>query len=226
MDIAGLYLLSYLLGAVPTAFLLGKLVKGVDIRGYGSGNVGGTNVFHHVGKGWAVLLGVFEILVKGALPVWIGQHIFGLERSSALLVGAPLLAITGHNWSLYLKFQGGRGIGVVIGTLLALSPILLAVFMTIAVSGWAVTRSSGLWVLISLTFLPVWAVLVGDPVVISFYCTGLLGLIVLKRLLSNWTPLPEGLPKEKVLFNRLFLDRDVEDHAAWVNRVPDGNKVE
>ena len=197
MEIAGLYLLSYLLGAVPTAFLLGKLVKGVDIRGYGSGNVGGTNVFHHVGKGWAMLLGVFEILMKGALPVWIGLHILELERSSPVLVGAPLLAITGHNWSIYLKFQGGRGIGVVIGTLLALSPLLLAAFMAVAVSGSAVTRSSGVWVLISLILLPVWAVLVGDPVVISFYCTGLLGLIVLKRLLSNWTALPEETTKRE-----------------------------
>ena len=224
MEIAGLYILSYLVGAVPTAFLMGKLVKGVDIRGYGSGNVGGTNVFHHVGKGWAALLGVFEILVKGALPVYIGHYVLGLERSSPLLIGAPLLATAGHNWSPYLKFQGGRGIGVVIGTLLALSPLLLAAFMVIAVSGWALTRSSGVWVLISMTFLPVWAVLVGDPVVISFYCVGLLGLIVTKRLLSNWTPFPEGLPKERVLFNRLFRDRDVDDHAEWVNRVPHGTK--
>ena len=224
MEIAGLYILSYLVGAVPTAFIIGKLVKGVDIRGYGSGNVGGTNVFHHVGKGWAMLIGVFEILVKGALPVYIGDHVLGLERSSPLLIGAPLLAIAGHNWSPYLKFQGGRGIGVVIGTLLALSPLLLVAFMVIAVSGWAVTRSSGVWVLISLVLLPAWAVLVGDPVVISFYCTGLLGLIVVKRLLSNWTPLPEGLPKERVLFNRLFRDRDVDDHAEWVQRVPHGTK--
>ena len=224
MEIAGLYILSYLVGAVPTAFLMGKLVKGVDIRGYGSGNVGGSNVFHHVGKGWAALLGVFEILVKGALPVYIGHYVLGLERSSPLLIGAPLLTIAGHNWSLYLKFQGGRGIGVVIGTLLALSPLLLAAFMVVAVSGWAVTRSSGVWVLISLILLPLWAVLVGDPVVISFYCGGLLGLVVLKRLLSNWTPLPEGLSKERVLFNRLFRDRDVDDHAEWVNRVPYGTK--
>ena len=50
MEIAGLYIFSYLVGAIPTAFLIGKLAKGVDIRGYGSGNVGGGNVFLHVGK--------------------------------------------------------------------------------------------------------------------------------------------------------------------------------
>ena len=224
MDIAGLYILSYLVGAIPTAYLIGRLVKGEDIRGYGSGNVGGTNVFHHVSKAWAIGLGVFEILVKGALPIWIGLHVLDLERSSALLFGAPLLAVAGHNWSVYLKFQGGRGIGVVIGTLLALSPILLAAFAVVAIGGWLLTRSSGVWVLISLVLLPVWAIIVGDPAVISYYCIALVGLTVSKRILSNWTPLPKGLPKGKVLFNRLFRDRDVDDHAEWVQRVPHGIK--
>ena len=94
-----MYVLAYLLGGVPTAFVLGKLVKGVDIRGYGSGNVGGSNVFYHVGKRWGVLVGVLEILFKGALPVYIGHYALGLERSSPLLIGAPLLAIAGRNWS-------------------------------------------------------------------------------------------------------------------------------
>lgn len=220
MEIAWLYILSYLIGAVPTAFIVGKLVKGVDIRRYGSGNVGGSNVFHHIGRRWGVLLSVFEILVKGALPVYVGQHALGLERSSPLLIFAPLLAVIGHNWSPYLKLQGGRGVGVAIGTLMALSPLLFAAFMIIAMSGWAVTRSSGIWVLISLTLLPVWAVILGDPVAISFYSICLLGLIVLKRMLANWTSFPDGLPKEKVLFNRLLRDRDVDDHGEWVYRVP------
>ena len=224
MDIAGLYILSYLLGSLPTAYLIGRLVKGVDIRGLGSGNVGGSNVLHHFGKRWSVPLEIFEILVKGALPVWIGLHVVGLDRSSALLVVAPILAVAGHNWSPYLKFQGGRGIAVAVGSLLALSPLLLVAFAVVFLSGWALTRSSGVWVLIALALLPVWALIVGDPVVISYYCVGLLAIVVLKRLLSNWTPLPEDLPKGKVLFNRLVRDRDVEDRAAWVFRVPRGTK--
>jgi glycerol-3-phosphate acyltransferase PlsY len=224
MEIAALYLLAYLFGAFPTAYLIGKLVRGVDIRGYGSGNVGGANVYYHVSKRWAVSLTVFEILFKGALPVWFGLYLFGLERSSALLVVVPALAVAGHNWSVFLKFQGGRGVAVGTGTLLALSPPLFAAFMAIGLGGWALTRSSGVWVLFSLTLLPVWAVLVGDPAMISFYCVGLLALIVLKRLLSNWAPLPEDLPKGKVLFNRLVRDRDVDDQAEWVHRVPHGIK--
>ena len=224
MEIAGLYIASYLLGSLPTAYLIGKLVKGVDIRNYGSGNVGGSNVLHHFGKRWSVPLELFDILVKGALPVWIGLYVLGLERSSALLVVAPLLAVAGHNWSIYLKFQGGRGIAIVVGSLLALSPFTLVAFAAVFLIGWALTRSSGVWVLISMTLLPTWVVLVRDPVVISYYCIGMLALVVTKRLLSNWTPFPEDLPKGKVLFNRLFLDRDVEDRAEWVHRVPQGTE--
>lgn len=224
MEIAGLYLYAYLVGAVPTAYLIGRLAKGVDIRNFGSGNVGGSNVWNHVGKGWVVPLGLFEVLVKGASPIWIGDHLLGLERSSALLVVAPLLAVAGHNWSVYLKFQGGRGIAVAGGTLLALALPLLGAFILVALSGWAATRSSGFWVLISLALLPVWAVLVGDPPVISWYCGGLVALVVAKRLLSNWTPLPANLPRKKVLLNRLFRDRDVDDRDEWVRRVPHGTK--
>ncbi len=220
MELAGLYIFSYLVGAVPTAFLIAKLAKGLDIRQYGSGNVGGSNLFHLMGKGWVVPLGIFEIFLKGASPVWIGQHLLGLDRSSGLLMLAPLLALAGHNWSPYIKFQGGRGIVVAGGSLLALSPWILAAFLVIALAGWAVTRSSGVWVLIALATLPVWGIVAGDPLVISWYCAGALALVVLKRLLSNWTPLPEGLPRRKVLLNRLFRDRDVDDRAEWVSRNP------
>ena len=135
-----------------------------------------------------------------------------------------MLAVAGHNWSPYLRLQGGRGVGVVVGTLFAMSIPLFAAFMVVALSGWALTRSSGVWVLVSLTLLQAWAVLftvlLDEPTVLSFYCAGLLGLVVAKRLLSNWTPLPEGSPKRRVLFNRLFRDRDVDDHAEWVYRIP------
>ncbi len=236
IELAGLYIFSYLVGAVPTAYLIGKLAKGVDIRGYGSGNVGGANVYFNVGKRWVIPLGIFEIFVKGASPVWIGQHVLGLERSSTLLLVAPLLAVAGHNWSVYLKFQGGRGIVVILGTLLAIAPLLLAAGVAVALTGWAVTRSSGVWVLISLALLPLWAFLlpawsfnfgafnVGDQSVIIWYCVGLLTLVILKRLISNWTPLVDGLPRKKVLFNRLFRDRDVDDRAEWVGRSPGQTK--
>lgn len=225
IDLAGLYVFSYLAGAVPTAYLIAKLARGVDIRGYGSGNVGGSNLFYLVGKRWLAPLAVFDIIVKGAVPVWIAQYAFGLDRSPVLLAVAPLLAVAGHNWSPYLGFQGGRGVAVASGSLLALSPLLLIAFVVVAAGGWIVTRASGVWILISLILLPLWAMLLpmwgfigSERHVISWYCIALLALVVVKRLLSNWTPLYDGLPKEKVLFNRLFRDRDVDSNEEWVRR--------
>ena len=226
IELVGLYIFAYVAGTVPTAYLIARLVKRVDIRNYGSGNVGGSNLFYHVGKRWVVVLGVFDVLVKGSTPIWVGRYVLGLELSLGL-AAASLLAVIGHNWSPYLKFQGGRGISVIAGSLLALSPLLLTVFIAVSVAGWAVTRASGVWVLISLALLPLWAVLLpqwglpgNDQYVISWYCVGLLVLVVIKRLLSNWTPLYEGLPKKKVILNRLFLDRDVDSHTDWVRRTP------
>ena len=125
MEFALLYLYSYLVGSIPTAYVLGRLVKGIDIREYGSGNVGASNVFQHVGRWWALFLGAFEVFVKGASPVWLGivlldipvqgpagswtiNYLLGFDRSSAALAMASLLSIAGHNWSIFLKFQGGR----------------------------------------------------------------------------------------------------------------------
>ncbi len=221
MEIAALYIGSYLLGAIPTAYIIGRLVRGLDIRGYGSGNVGSANLFEHVGKRWVVPLVAVEVLVKGALPIWVALFVLDISRSSAFLIGPPLLATAGNNWSVFLKMQGGRGIAVTGGTLLALSPVLLVTCAVIAIGGWRITKSSGLWVLISLTLLPLWAYLVHDNLNLVWYCLGLLGIVVLKRLSANWKPFPEDVSRKKVLFNRLVRDRDVSDRTGWVRQVPE-----
>ena len=223
MEITALYIGAYLLGSIPSAYIIGRIVRGMDIRKFGSGNVGSANLYEHVGKRWVVPLVAFEMLVKGALPIWVALVVLDISRSSAFLIGPPLLAVTGNNWSVFLKLQGGRGIAVTGGTLLALSPILLVVCAAIAVIGWRITKSSGLWVLISLALLPLWAYLVHDNLNLVWYCFGLLGIVVLKRLSANWTPFPEGVSRKKVLFNRLVRDRDVSDRTGWVRRIPEGS---
>ena len=223
MDITALYIGSYLLGSIPTAYLIGRLVKGVDIRGYGSGNVGSANLYEHVGKRWVFPVAAVEVFVKGSLPILVGLYVLGIDRSSAYLIGPPLLAIAGNNWSVFLKLQGGRGIAVAGGTLLALSPFLAIACAVIAIGGWKVTKSSGLWVLISLVLLPLWAYLIHDNLNLVWYCFGLLGIVVLKRLSANWTPFPEDVSRKRVLFNRLVRDRDVSDRTGWVRRVPEAS---
>ena len=229
LETISLYLYAYLIGAIPTAYLIGRWAKDIDIRNYGSGNVGATNLAHHVGRAWVAPQLLFDVLVKGASPVLVGLHLMGLERTSTLLVIAPLAAMAGHNWSVFLKFQGGRGVSVIGGALLALSPLLFAAAIAVFLLGWALTRSSGVWVLISLSLLPLWVLALPNPLwvfvfdnrpVLIWFCVGAVTLTVLKRLLSNWEALPPDLPKGQVLLNRLVRDRDVACRADWVGRSP------
>ena len=226
MEIIGLYVAAFVLGSVPTAYLLGRLVKGIDIRRYGSGNVGGGNVIQHVGKKWFVPQMVSDALVKGAGSIWFSVYVVGIDWSSPLLIGPPLLVLTGNNWSPFLKLQGGRGLGVAAGTLLAFSPAILGVGVLIYFGGYLLTKEAGVWALITLLSLPLMVfffpgelkMMEGTNLV--WFCLGMLGIIMTKRLTSNWTRLPGDLPRKKVLFNRLLRDRDVDDRDQWVERIP------
>ena len=218
MELFGIYIFAYLVGSLPTAHVIAKLVKGVDLRRVGSGNVGGSNLYQIAGAKWFGFLLAFDLLVKGATPVWIGRHFLGLEQSPELLVVVPLLAVAGNNWSVFLRFQGGRGVAVVLGTLLGLSPLVLAAFFPIGLVGWALTRNSGLWVLVSLLLLPLWAYLSSGPPALVWFTGALAGMMILKRLLTNLMAFPQGVPVRSVLLNRLILDRDTRDRASWVHR--------
>jgi len=96
---------AYLLGSIPSAYLAGKWLKGIDLRKYGSGTVSASMVWEHVAK-WAVVpVGLFDIF-KGALPTWLSIRL-GLSEAAAMVIG--FAAVVGHNWPLYLNFHGGRG---------------------------------------------------------------------------------------------------------------------
>ena len=220
MELAGLYVYAFLVGSIPTAYIIGRVVRGIDIREYGSGNVGGANLFSNVSKPWVVPLGLFELFAKGGSPVWIGMFLLDKDRSSTALMAAPLLTLAGNNWSVFLRFTGGRGIAVTLGALFALAYWELILFAAVGLGGWAVFRSSGLWVYIALALLPLWSILLGEPLAITWLCVGILGIVSVKRLTSNWTPPPPGIPKARVFFNRLLRDRDIAQEREWLDRRP------
>jgi glycerol-3-phosphate acyltransferase PlsY len=249
-EIIGLYVYSYLAGSIPTPYLIARVVKGIDLRQYGSGNVGGSNVIQQLGKGWVLPLAVLEFLLKGLSPVILGfillDQMPGLHRASPLFLIAPLLALTGNNWSAFLRFQGGRGLMVICGMLIALVPLMFAVCIAVYLIGWRISRSSAVWALIAVGLLPIlawmtggyltvdWADLLtglaartlpraplGDAAGISWFCAAILILVMLKRVLSNSLAFPEEISKKKVLFNRVFRDRDVDDRTTWLSRGPD-----
>lgn len=105
--------LSYIIGSFSSSYIIGKLVKNIDIRNFGSGNAGATNAVRVMGKKLGILIGAIDI-IKGMLAVLIGLKFKG--DMGALLAG--LFVIIGHDWSIFLRFKGGKGIATSFGTLL------------------------------------------------------------------------------------------------------------
>jgi len=111
---------GYLLGSVPTALVVGRLLKGVDIREYGSGNLGTTNTLRTLGAGPAVIVFVCDML-KGILPVLLARLV---SDDARLPVVAALGAILGHDFPVYAGFRGGRGVATSFGATAAMMPML------------------------------------------------------------------------------------------------------
>jgi len=120
--VAGLAIFSYLFGSMPFGLILGRQIKGIDVRNFGSGNIGATNVTRVVGFKWGVLVFILDFL-KGFLPVFLvflllPKDSFGCRIASIL---AAVFAVAGHNWPAYLKFKGGKGVSTSIGVIASLS---------------------------------------------------------------------------------------------------------
>jgi len=211
-------ILGYLLGSIPTAYLVGRAVRGIDLRRYGSGTVSGTAVYYHVARPLVVAVGLFDI-TKGALPTWLALRL-GLELPIAVLSG--LAAIVGHNWPIFLGFVGGRGLGTFLGVLLIIFPWgfpWLLIWLTLG----RLAKVTAIGALLGLTSLPFVMRLTDQPSAVILAAMVMLALTVVKRLEANRLPLPEA-PQERrrVLWRRLWLDRDVPQKEAWIYRLPGG----
>lgn len=213
---------AYLLGSIPSGYLAGKWIKGIDLREYGSGTVSGSMVWEHVAK-WAVFpVGILDIF-KGALPTWLSLKL-GLSEQAAMVVG--LTAVVGHNWPIYLNFQGGRGLSPFLGELFVLFPLgMLILLIGLGIGNRLKSPAIPLFTII---LLPVFAALFDGPESMLWLALGMTAITILKRLEANGRPLPED-PQERhdVILRRIFLDRDIQDHEEWIRREPESpnNKV-
>lgn len=200
---------SYLVGAVPVAYLAGRLLRGIDIREYGSGNIGPSNVWQNVSRPAVVPVGLAEI-GQGLLGILVAK---AADQSLTVQVLAGLAALLGHNWSPYLGFVGGRGVGHAIGFMLVLSWPALGAFTGISLVGVAL-RAVPQLVGLGIVVTPLVALAAGQAPEIVAGLAGMAVLIVAKRLLGNRWSLPSGA----VLRNRLLYDRDTREREAWVRR--------
>jgi len=110
---------SYLLGSVPFGFLIGRWVKGVDIRNFGSGNIGATNVVRVVGKKWGILVFFLDFL-KGLSAPCLSAYILP-GSANFVIVFSAILVVCGHNWTVFLKFKGGKGVAASLGAIVGLA---------------------------------------------------------------------------------------------------------
>lgn len=215
---------AYLLGSVPIAYVIAKLSRGIDLRQYGSGNVGVSNLLKVTSKWLAIPVIIFD-LGKGALVVWVAQLLeFGLLEQ----VTVGLAAIIGHNWPVFLRFSGGRGVLTVGGVVLMLSPWLalggiILTFIGLPFGLMALTN------LLALTLLPIssWFLSeplgVQEPLLLTLGLVAILLIVIIRRLTAPKTSFTDSVSRGQLLVNRLFWDRDIRDRKAWVNQKPSAN---
>ncbi|MBP6343442.1 MAG: glycerol-3-phosphate 1-O-acyltransferase PlsY [Candidatus Omnitrophica bacterium] len=185
LNVVGAVIVSYLIGAIPTAYIFGRALKGIDIRQHGSGNVGATNAFRILGKGPGTAVLLLDVL-KGAVVTSLVADLFG-QTDPLMRVILGIIVVCGHNWTVFLNFKGGKGIatslGVLIGLTIAIAsirPVVLYTFLS-----WIVTFLVGGYVslasIIAAIILPVLALIFPQPFAVIMLSVILCVFVVLRH---------------------------------------------
>ena len=212
---------AYLLGSVPVSYIVAKLSRGIDLRQYGTGQVGAGNLWRLTSRRLALPVGIFD-LIKGLLMVWVAQ-LMGLDVTQQLAVG--LATIIGHNWPIFLRFSGGRGVGTTIGVIIILpiindmTPWGTIAFLAALIIGTIIMRSSPVPVFVGVAALPLvsWFY---EPLSVTLGFLAMFLIIVIKRLTAPRSGEAVLVGRGRLLLNRLLFDRDIMDRKAWMYRVP------
>lgn len=150
----------YLLGSIPFGYIVGKLFKGVDIREYGSGNIGAANAFRILGTSLASLVIIGDI-GKGIFSIYLVQY---LNIDSFLIITiAGLAVICGHDWSVFLGFKGGKGIATTFGVIVALNPIISILAVVVWVIVIIITRYASLSSILAVISIMLFTILFKQP---------------------------------------------------------------
>jgi glycerol-3-phosphate acyltransferase PlsY len=151
---------SYLLGAVPTSYLAGRLLRGIDLREHGSKNLGATNLYRVLGWRVAVPVGLFD-MAKGLVPVLLFAPRVSTSQIFALVCG--LTAMVGHVFSVFVGFKGGKGVATAAGVMLGLTPAALLIALAVWIAVVALTGYVSLGSIVAAAVFPVVVRLVDPP---------------------------------------------------------------
>ena len=183
-------IISYLVGSIPIAYIAGRILKGIDIRKFGSGNVGATNALRVLGKIAGITVLIIDAL-KGALCViFLGD----LVSAKILVLPADILRITlgisciiGHSWTVFLNFKGGKGVATTFGVLIGLSfriPGLGLVFMLIILvwlAAFLATRIVSLSSILACLAMPVLMILFKHSAALLIFSALIAAFIILRH---------------------------------------------
>ena len=172
-----LFVIFYLIGSIPFAFILTKLCGLEDIRNVGSGNVGSTNVLRTGNKTLALLVLILDIC-KGLIPLIVMKNYYDIYNANLILIIIGCMTILGHIFPIWLRFKGGKGVATYIGFLLALDYILGSFFIFIWIILALLKRYSSLSSIISLMIIPLTSFIILEEINISYFLIGISFLII------------------------------------------------
>lgn len=156
---------GYVLGSVPFGILIGRALFGVDPRTVGSGNIGTANSMRAFGRVGAALVLLGDV-AKGAIPTYVAVR---LLPDPWMIAAVGLAAVVGHNWSVFLRFTGGKGVATTLGVLIVLSFPGAVVFGAVWIATAAISRYSSVASMLGSAAVPVALYLLGSPLPYAWY---------------------------------------------------------
>jgi glycerol-3-phosphate acyltransferase PlsY len=221
---------AYLLGSIPVSYLVGRS-KGIDLRKYGTHQVGGGNLWRTASKKLGLTVGMWDFF-KGMLMVLVAWRL-ELDAGQQLAVG--LAAVVGHNWPVFLRFHGGRGIATCLGIIIILplinditlwpdiayigiTPWPSVAFFVAAIITIIFTRRSPIPILIGMLMLPIFSAIFQEMLSVTMGFLAMALIVIIKRLTAQPATEVRSIGMGRLLWNRLLYDRDIGDRKAWVQR--------
>jgi len=187
-------IIGYLLGSIPTAYIVSRLRKGIDIRTVGSGNMGGANVMRQIGTHEGVFVGLIDV-AKGAGAIFIAQT---LNISELWIFGTGFAALVGHNFPVFAGFKGGRGSATIIGIFLVLAPEAILVTLVVVAIPFFTTRKFTSAILIGFALLPLFVWLFEGSLALVRYVLAIDLFMLVRNLSGIKQVLTKGIIKDMI----------------------------
>ena len=174
-------IMAYVIGAIPSAYVAGRLIKGKDIREEGDRNPGAGNAYRTIGPKAGVAVGAVDI-GKGAGAVLLAAELTG---STSAGMAAGVVAMVGHNWPIFLKLRGGRGAASALGVFIALVPMPAIPISLVSLALLPIVKSATIVIGLIMISTPFVALLIGAPYSMVAYCVGLPVMVGVRHYITS-----------------------------------------